>query len=603
MEVFVRRPIRVAHVSTVDLTPRFLLLGQLRRLRDEGYEVTSISAPGPWTRDLESEAIRHVPWTNATRSWSPGADLKAFLELIAIFRRERFDLVHTHTPKPGIMGRIAARLAGVPIAVNTVHGLYATPEDRLAKRLAVLSVERLAALFSDYELYQSEEDLRWARRIGLVSAGNSALLGNGIDLAEFDPALVPPARVEALRREFGIPPGAVVVGAVGRLVAEKGYRELLVAAEVVRSVAPDARFLLVGEPDPDKPDAIGRDEIAAAHDNVIFAGWREDVRDLLAAMDVFVLASWREGMPRSAIEAAAMGKPLILTNIRGCREVARDGVEGLLVPPRDREHLADAILRLVADAKLRSQMGNAARERALARFDERRVTGSIVSLYRRLLGGKGLIAGAAQDPGEHEELKIRTARPADAEAMARIHREALPTAFLPSLGLPFLHRLYRALARDPDGVALVAENGNGIVGFATGTSSVKSFYKRFFVRHGVPAAVSIVPRLVRRPRLLAHALETARYPDGADGLPESELLSIAVHPDWSARGTGRMLAEGILRGLARRGAEQVKVVVAEANEGANRFYERLDFELASRINVHRDEVSNVWVYRDVRHLR
>jgi glycosyltransferase involved in cell wall biosynthesis/ribosomal protein S18 acetylase RimI-like enzyme len=601
LEVLVRGPIRVAHVSTVDLTPRFLLLGQLRKLRDEGYEVAAISAPGRWTRDLESEGFHHVPWRNVTRSWNPRADLLAFLELIAILRHGRFDLVHTHTPKPGIMGRIAARLAGVPVAVNTVHGLYATPDDRVAKRLGVLAVERLAALFSDYELYQSEEDLRWARRIGLVSPRNSALLGNGIDLAEFDPAHVPPERVEALKREFGIPPDAVVVGAVGRLVAEKGYRELLTAARQVRSVVPEARFLVVGEPDPDKADAIGQEEIARAKDDVIFAGWREDVRDLLAVMDVFVLASWREGMPRSAIEAAAMGKALVLTDIRGCREVARDGLEGVLVPPRRPERLAEALLGLVRDRELRQQMGKAARARALERFDERRVEGSIISTYRKLLAGKGILApGGVETTGE---LKVRRARLADAEAMARIHREALPTAFLPSLGLSFLKRLYRSLAQDRDGVALVAENGQGIVGFATGVSSVKAFYRRFLLRHGVPTAVSVVPRLVKRPRLMAHAVETARYPGGVDGLPESELLSIAIRPGWAAKGAGRKLAEGILRGLARTGAEQVKVVVAAENEGANRFYERVGFELAAQINVHKDEVSNVWVYRDVRHLR
>jgi glycosyltransferase involved in cell wall biosynthesis/ribosomal protein S18 acetylase RimI-like enzyme len=599
----VRGSIRVAHVSTVDLTPRFLLLGQLRRLRDEGYEVTAISAPGQWTRDLESEGIHHLPWRNVTRSWNPRADLLAFLELIAILRHGRFDLVHTHTPKPGIMGRIAARLAGVPIAVNTVHGLYATPDDRLAKRLGVLAVERLAALFSDYELYQSEEDLRWARRIGLVSPRNSALLGNGIDLAEFDPAHVPPERVEALKRELGIPPGAVVVGAVGRLVAEKGYRELFAAARMVRSLVPEARFLVVGEPDPDKADAIGQAETARAKDDVIFAGWREDVRDLLAVMDVFVLASWREGMPRSAIEAAAMGKALVLTDIRGCREVARNGLEGVLVPPRRPERLAEALLGLVRDPELRQQMGKAARVRAIERFDERRVEGSIISIYRRLLAGKGILAPGNEAVGATSELTVRKARLTDAEAMARIHREALPTAFLPSLGLSFLKRLYRSLAQDRDGVALVAENGQGIVGFATGVSSVKGFYRRFFLRHGVPASVSVVPRLMKRPRLMAQAVETARYPGGVDGLPEPELLSIAIRPGWAARGAGRKLAEGILRGLARTGAEQVKVVVAAENEGANRFYERVGFELGAQINVHKDEVSNVWVYRDVRHLR
>src|SRR2546421_432034 len=122
--------VRVAHLTTVDLTLRFLLLPQLRRLRDEGYDVTTISAPGPWVGELREEGFRHVPWNHATRSWDLRADVKAFAELVRILRRERFDLVHTHNPKPGIMGRIAARLVGTPCVVNTVHGLYATPEDR-----------------------------------------------------------------------------------------------------------------------------------------------------------------------------------------------------------------------------------------------------------------------------------------------------------------------------------------------------------------------------------------------------------------------------------------------------------------------------------------
>src|SRR5438132_4056583 len=175
--------VRVAHVATVDLTPRFLLLPQLVRLRDEGFDVAAITAPGLWTGDLESEGIRHIPWPHATRSWAPRADLIAFRELVGIFRRERFHLVHTHTPKPGVLGRVAARLTGVPCVVNTVHGLYATPEDRAARRLPVVAVERLAARFSDMELFQSEEDLAWARRIRLVSTRRSLLLGNGVNLS------------------------------------------------------------------------------------------------------------------------------------------------------------------------------------------------------------------------------------------------------------------------------------------------------------------------------------------------------------------------------------------------------------------------------------
>jgi len=383
-------PTRVAHVTTVDSTLRFLLLPQLVRLRDEGYEVTTISAKGPWTADLEAEGIRHIPWRHATRSWNPRADLLAFWELRRIFMRERFDLVHTHNPKPAVMGRIAARLAGVSCVVNTVHGLYATPEDRLARRLPVMATERLAARFSDLELYQSEEDLDWARRSGLVRPERSALLGNGVDLSMFDPALFSPEKLDSLRVELGIPAGAIVAGTVARLVAEKGYRELFSAAARIRAAFPHFRLLAVGPGDPEKADSIPETEIARARGTVIFTGQREDIPALLALMDVFVLPSWREGLPRSAIEAAAMGKPLVLTNIRGCREVARDGVEGLLVPPRDPARLAKAIQLLLSDPSLRRRLGTAARERALARFDERRVTDLIVTSYRSLLASKGL---------------------------------------------------------------------------------------------------------------------------------------------------------------------------------------------------------------------
>ena len=388
------RPIRVAHIATVDLTLRYLLLPQLLRLRDEGYEVASISAPGPWVAGLEADGIRHIPWRHVSRSWDPVADVRAFGELRRILRAERFDLVHTHTPKPGIMGRVAARMVGVPVVVNTVHGLYATPDDPLARRLAVLSLERLAARYSDLELYQSEEDLRWARRIGLVAPSRSALLGNGTDLSRFGPSAVSPERLAELRRELRIPDGSVVVGTIGRMVAEKGYRELFAAARRVRAELPGVRFLAAGGYEPAKADAIPEAEVAAAREDVVFAGWRQDVPDLLALMDVFVLPSWREGLPRSAIEAAAMGKPLVLTDIRGCREVVREGIDGFLVPPRNSARLAEAIGRLARDAALRERLGAAARTRAVDRFDERKVLDAIVRHYRELLERRLPLRGA-----------------------------------------------------------------------------------------------------------------------------------------------------------------------------------------------------------------
>lgn len=395
-------PSRIAHITTVDSTLRFLLLPQLTRLREEGFDVTTISAPGPWTADLEARGIRHIPWPHATRSWNPRADLIATWELLGILRRERFHLVHTHNPKPGILGRILARLARVPRVVNTVHGLYTTPEDRLIRRVPVLALERLAAIFSDLELYQSEEDLQWARRSHVVTTKRSALLGNGVDVSRFAPSLVSAARLAALRRELGIPKNHLVVGTVARLVVEKGYRELFAAAKKVRDAWPHVTFLAIGPSDPEKADAIEAREIEEATGDILFVGWRKDIPLLLALMDVFVLPSWREGVPRSAIEAAALGKPLVLTDIRGCREVARHEVEGLLVPPRNPARLAEAIERLLRDPGLREQMGAAARARALERFDERRVTDLIVARYRSLLSGDGL-RGMPRRPPDRPE--------------------------------------------------------------------------------------------------------------------------------------------------------------------------------------------------------
>jgi glycosyltransferase involved in cell wall biosynthesis len=462
------RPVRVAHLTTTDVTLRYLLLGQLQHLRDDGYDVTGISAPGPYADDLEAAGIRHLPWRNATRSWNLLADLRASAELWSLLRRERFDLVHTHNPKPGVIGRVVARLAGVPVVVNTVHGLYATPQDRLTKRAAVLGLEWLAARCSDLELYQSEEDLRWARRIRLVPGRRSELLGNGTDLDRFDPQRVRGTRVADLRRELGLPADALVVGMVGRLVAEKGYRELFSAARTVRRQDPSVRFLAVGAPDLEKADAITTAELERSADDVVVTGWRDDVRDLLAVMDVFVLASWREGMPRSAIEAAAMGKPLVLTDIRGCREVARHEQEALLVPPRDPEALAGAVLRLAGDPALRERLAAAARHRARERFSEAAVAHRVAEHYRTLLTGE-------VHPRPGDPVVVRPARTSDAAAMARLHADELPDAFLPTLGRRFLTVLYRALAADPQAVALVAESVDGVVGFAAGVVSVGGF--------------------------------------------------------------------------------------------------------------------------------
>ena len=384
-----RRP-RLVHVTTTDISLAWLLGPQLRAFAAAGYEVIGVSAPGPYADELRASGIEHRPLRHATRSMSPARDVGAFAELYRVFRELRPDIVHTHNPKPGVYGRIAARAARVPVVVNTVHGLYALPEDRFAKRAVVYSLERVASTCSDAELLQNVEDLSTLRRLG-IPARKMRVLGNGIDLARFDPARIDPSRVEVLRKEMGAEPGDVLCGLVGRLVWEKGYREVFAAAARLCERVPNLRFAIIGPTDPDKSDAVRATDIAAAEQlgNMRFLGSREDVDDLYAAMDLIVLASYREGFPRTPMEAAAMGVPVVATDIRGCRQVVDDCGNGLLVPLRDVDALCAAIEHLATRSDVRARMGAAGREKALQEFDQERVIAITLETYERALANRG----------------------------------------------------------------------------------------------------------------------------------------------------------------------------------------------------------------------
>jgi glycosyltransferase involved in cell wall biosynthesis len=572
--------IKVAHVATIDLTHRYMLLPQLRRLRDEGYEVTALSAAGPHVPELVEEGIQHIALRHATREWHPTSDARLALELRQIFRRERFQIVHTHNPKPGVIGRPAARAAGVPIVVNTVHGFYATPDDPLTRRAPVMSLEAVAARFSDLELFQSAEDLGWARRIGAVPADRARYLGNGIDLSRFDPKRTDPSRIAELRMELGIPEDALVVGTMGRLVAEKGLHELLEASDIVRSRFPSTSFVAVGPDDGAKADAVTRSSVS---DRLICTGFRTDIPDLLGMMDLFVLPSWREGMPRSAIEAAAMGRPLVLTDIRGCREIVRDGHDGLLVPVRDPARLADAILRLLRDPLTRERFGRRAREAAVERFDEDRVCDTVVASYRELLTRRGLV-GRELSTRWLRGITIRRARRSDVATIVGMHLTDLPTAFHTRLGARFCTYLFRAQVEDPRCVALVAERDGQVVGYATAMASARAFRRRFVLRYGVPAAIAAAPRLAR-PGSLRRLIETMTYPEQVRGLPEAETAFIGVKPRVPP-GVGPELCRGLLEGLGELGVRRAKGFVGRDNRAMNHMVRRLGYQLRGEVTLH-----------------
>jgi glycosyltransferase involved in cell wall biosynthesis len=375
---------RLIHVTTVDMSLALLLGPQLRAFADAGMDVVGVSAPGPFVPQLEAWGIRHEPLRHATRSLAVGHDVLALGELWRLFRRLKPDIVHTHNPKPGLYGRVAARAAGVPAVVNTVHGLYASPEDPLSRRAVVYALERAASLCSGAELVQNPEDLEVLARLR-VPRDKLVLLGNGIDLQRFGPAT--DAHRRRARALLGVDPAAVVVGMVARLVWQKGFRELFEAAERLYAAHPDVVFVVVGGPDPEKADAISPDELAAAgrRGRFVFLGDRDDVEHLYPGFDLFVLPSYREGFPRSAMEAAATGLPVIASDIRGCRQVVADGETGLLVPLHDPTRLAAAIEQLVVDADLRRRMGLAGRHKAESEFDDRDVVAKTLAAYERVL--------------------------------------------------------------------------------------------------------------------------------------------------------------------------------------------------------------------------
>jgi glycosyltransferase involved in cell wall biosynthesis len=366
-EVSPLRPWRIAHLTTADISLALLLATELEERVSEGHTVLGISAPGSYVERVEALGVEHVSVPELTRSWNVRQDLRAFAALWRTLKRLDLDVLHTHNPKTGVMGRIAGRLAGVPVVVNTCHGLWATPEDPLPKRLFVYGLEGLAARFSHYELFQNAQDertMRWALR-----RGRHRVVGNGIDLERF--RFDPEGRAR-LRAEWGVGDDEVLVGTVGRRVAEKGMAEYAVAASALKD---RAHFVWVGPAD----DSVRDHEVDTT--DIRFIDEQTDMPAVYSAFDVFVLASYREGFSRAAMEAAACGRPLILTDIRGCREIGTHEVHLLLVRPRDAGALTSAVDRLLNEPRTRAHLARAARDRAASEFDQRAVARASLHTY------------------------------------------------------------------------------------------------------------------------------------------------------------------------------------------------------------------------------
>ncbi|WP_322798545.1 glycosyltransferase family 4 protein, partial [Thermoflexus sp.] len=314
------------------------------------------------------------------------------MNLYGIYRQWRPVIAHHFTIKPNFYGTLAARLSGVPVAVATVTGLgYIWADDGLKARSlrAILGpLYRQVLRLADAVIFMNEADQQ-------TLGGRRAVVvpGEGVDLLEFSPEAVAQDRRRALRRELGIGQDVPVVLMASRMIWQKGVAEFVEAAQRIRRACPGVVFLLAGPSDQGSPAQVPEERLRAwdAAGIVRYLGARSDVRDLMAIADILVLPTfYREGLPRVLVEGAAMGRPLVATDVPGCREVVQHGVNGFLVPPKDPGALAEAIETLLRDPERRIQFGVASRQLAEEKFSDQRVVAQIVGLYAELLKTKGL---------------------------------------------------------------------------------------------------------------------------------------------------------------------------------------------------------------------
>ena len=331
-------------------------------------------------RELQRKVeMAEVP--QLVRSPSPIKDLVAFLKIYGLLRRQRFDLVHTHTSKAGILGRVAARLAGVPHIVHTPHGqAFNGYAGKVLTGLFVL-LERWAATFTDRIIGLTDQEIRdnLERRIG--EPHQFVNIPSGIDLKWFESSGREAAEVKA---SLGLLPSARLIGSVGRLEPIKGHEYLLDAFATLAPRFPDIHLALVGDGEL-LPELRSRAENAGLTERVLFLGWREDVPSLLQAFDLFVFPSLSEGMGRALVEAMAAGLPVVATRV--CSEVLAEGEAGYLVEPASAASLAAGIETLLLDPELHSRLVKAGRDRA-RNYSVEAMLQKIGDVYQDVLGNK-----------------------------------------------------------------------------------------------------------------------------------------------------------------------------------------------------------------------
>lgn len=371
---------KVLRITTVPVSLK-LLEGQLNML-NRLYEVVAVSSPG---KELEEIGVREGVRTEAVymeRRIALGQDVISLLALIRLIRKEKPWMVHTMTPKAGLLGMLAARICGVPVRMHTFTGLVFPTATGIKKRLLMLTdrITCACATFINPEGEGVKNDLmRFGithKELHIIGNGNV----NGVDVSYFDRTDEVLCQAESIREE-----GGITFCFVGRIVGDKGINELVESFVEIIKEFPACRLILVGDfeekLDPVMP-VVRR--IIFENERIVFSGWKDDIRPYLAASDVFVFPSYREGFPNVVLQAGAMGLPCIVTDINGSNEIIHDQVNGLIIPPHDKDALWKAMKIMVTDETIRREMGDRARNIIINRYDRHLIWDEIQRVYAEL---------------------------------------------------------------------------------------------------------------------------------------------------------------------------------------------------------------------------
>lgn len=366
----------------------------IRLLREHGYKVYAVVASGAWNQSIEEGGAEFVEWKLSRSGRNPFSELGSILGLARILRRIKPDIVQNFHTKPNIYAPIAAKLAGSPISVSTVTGLGYTFVERtglvsaLGKQLNV-RMYSIANRLANRVAFQNPDDMQLLSDRGGLSGSKGLFIpgGSGVDVSEYSPGTRSSIESIELRKSLGIPTDAFVAMFVGRLQLDKGLVEFVEAARFLKKKRDDIVFVMVGAPDPGNKRSVSESTLAQwrSEGDVVFTGRREDVPKLMAMANTITTPTfYREGLPRTLLEAAATGLPLIGTNMPGVREAITHDLNGLLIPPRDSMALADAVEELADDGPKAQRYGDASLERAKTEFDHRRVVGEYLKMYEEL---------------------------------------------------------------------------------------------------------------------------------------------------------------------------------------------------------------------------